>query len=87
MIFADHQNKPDIGDEIARQWIDEDGVDMFADLPNSAVSLAVNQIAKDKNKSSSSTAPAPRRSPVSNAAQHRPLDLRHLGLGHALRRP
>jgi branched-chain amino acid transport system substrate-binding protein len=47
---ADHQNKTDVGAAIARKWIDEDGVDMIADVPNSAVALAVNQIVKDKNK-------------------------------------
>lgn len=50
VIFADHQNKPDVGANMARQWYDVDGVDVIADLPNSAVALAVNQIAKDKNK-------------------------------------
>jgi branched-chain amino acid transport system substrate-binding protein len=50
VISADHQNKTDIGAAIARQWIDEQGVDMIADVPNSAVALAVNQIVKDKNK-------------------------------------
>jgi branched-chain amino acid transport system substrate-binding protein len=50
VVFADHQNKTDVGAAIARKWIDEDGVDMIADLPNSAVALAVNQIVKDKNK-------------------------------------
>ncbi len=50
VISADHQNKTDIGAAIARKWIDEDGVDMIADVPNSAVALAVNQIVKDKNK-------------------------------------
>jgi branched-chain amino acid transport system substrate-binding protein len=50
VLFADHQNKTDVGLSIARKWIDEDGVDMIADLPNSAVALAVNQLVKDKNK-------------------------------------
>jgi branched-chain amino acid transport system substrate-binding protein len=50
VISADHQNKPDIGASIARKWLDEGGVDVIADLPNSAVALAVNQIVKDKNK-------------------------------------
>jgi branched-chain amino acid transport system substrate-binding protein len=50
VISADHQNKTDIGAAIARKWIDEDGVDMIADVPNSAVALAVNQIVADKNK-------------------------------------
>ena len=41
LIFADHQNKPDIGSNIARQWIEREGVDMILDVPNSAVALAV----------------------------------------------
>lgn len=50
VISGDHQNKPDVGAALARQWIDTQGVDAIADLPNSAVALAVNQIVKDKNK-------------------------------------
>jgi branched-chain amino acid transport system substrate-binding protein len=50
VISADHQNKTDVGAAIARQWVDQDGVDMIADVPNSAVALAVNQIVKDKNR-------------------------------------
>jgi branched-chain amino acid transport system substrate-binding protein len=49
VITADHQNKPDIGANIARQWYDE-GVDVILDVPTSSVGLAVNQIAKEKNK-------------------------------------
>ena len=41
VIFADHQNKPDVGVSIARQWCDTGGVDMLLDLPNSSVALAV----------------------------------------------
>ena len=50
IIFADHQNKPDIGANIARQWIERDGVDMLLDVPNSAVALAVNEITRQFNK-------------------------------------
>jgi branched-chain amino acid transport system substrate-binding protein len=50
VIAGDHQNKPDIGASLAREWIDAKGVDMIADVPNSSVALAVNQIVKDKNK-------------------------------------
>ena len=50
VIAGDHQNKPDVGVNIARQWFDRDGVDMIADLPNSAVALAVSQVAREKNK-------------------------------------
>jgi len=50
VIFADHQNKPDIGSNIARQWYDVDGVDAIVDVPTSSVALAVSQITKEKNK-------------------------------------
>jgi branched-chain amino acid transport system substrate-binding protein len=50
VISADHQNKPDVGSNIARQWYDVDKVDVIVDTPNSGVALAVNQITKDKGK-------------------------------------
>src|ERR1700719_1659138 len=50
IIFADHQNKPDIGAKIARQWIEREGVDMILDVPNSAVALAVNGVTRQLNK-------------------------------------
>jgi branched-chain amino acid transport system substrate-binding protein len=50
VVFADHQNKPDIGSGIARQWYDADGVDVIVDVPTSSVALAVSGITKDKNK-------------------------------------
>jgi branched-chain amino acid transport system substrate-binding protein len=50
VIFADHQNKPDVGSSIARQWIDVDKVDVIVDVPTSSVALAVNDIVKEKNK-------------------------------------
>ena len=50
VIFADHQNKPDIGSNIARQWYDVEGVDVIVDVPTSSVALAVNNITKEKNK-------------------------------------
>ncbi len=50
VIFADHQNKADVGSNIARQWLDVDKVDVIVDVPNSAVALAVNQIVRDKGK-------------------------------------
>jgi branched-chain amino acid transport system substrate-binding protein len=49
VISADHQNKPDLGANIARQWYDS-GVDMILDVPTSSVALAVNEVARDKNK-------------------------------------
>jgi branched-chain amino acid transport system substrate-binding protein len=50
VVFADHQNKPDVGSNIARQWFDVDKVDVIVDVPTSSVALAVNNIAKEKNK-------------------------------------
>jgi branched-chain amino acid transport system substrate-binding protein len=50
VVFADHQNKPDIGSNVVRQWYDVDKVDVVVDVPTSSVALAVNTITKDKNK-------------------------------------
>ena len=49
VISGDHQNKPDVGVNIARQWIDTQKVDMITDTPNSGVALAVSNVAKEKN--------------------------------------
>jgi branched-chain amino acid transport system substrate-binding protein len=49
LISGDHQNKPDIGTAIARQWFDVDKVDIVVDVPNSGVALAVNNVIKEKN--------------------------------------
>ena len=49
LVSGDHQNKPDIGTSIARQWIDVEKVDMITDTPNSGVALAVSNVAKEKN--------------------------------------
>jgi branched-chain amino acid transport system substrate-binding protein len=49
VIGADHQNKPDVGVNIARQWIDTEHVDAIADTPNSGVALAVSNVVKEKN--------------------------------------
>src|SRR5262245_55832074 len=50
IISADHQNKADVGSQIARQWYDADKVDVIVDVPNSAVALAVNQLTREKGK-------------------------------------
>jgi branched-chain amino acid transport system substrate-binding protein len=50
LISADHQNKPDVGATIARQWFDNDGVDVVADVPTSSVALAVAEVARAKDK-------------------------------------
>src|SRR3954447_14601407 len=49
VISADHQNKPDVGVNIARQWFDVDKVDVIVDIPNSGVALAVSNLVKEKN--------------------------------------
>src|ERR1700724_2468711 len=49
VISGDHQNKPDVGTAIARQWFDVDKVDVIVDVPNSRVALAVNNVIKEKN--------------------------------------
>ena len=50
IIFGDHQNKPDVGSNIARQWLDTDKVDVIADVPTSSVALAIQEITKTKNR-------------------------------------
>jgi branched-chain amino acid transport system substrate-binding protein len=50
VIFADHQNKPDVGTQIANKWIDSDGVDVIVDVPTSSVALAVNEVVRGKHK-------------------------------------
>jgi branched-chain amino acid transport system substrate-binding protein len=50
MVTGDMQNKPDVGSNLARQWFDVDHVDMIVDVPNSGVALAVNEVAREKNK-------------------------------------
>ena len=50
IVSADHQNKPDVGSSIARQWYDADRVDAIVDVPTSSVALAVNQVTRDKGK-------------------------------------
>jgi len=50
IVSADHQNKPDIASSIARQWYDQDGVDLIVDVPTSSAAFAVSDITKEKNK-------------------------------------
>ena len=70
MISGDHQNKPDVGSQIANQWFDVDKVDMIIDVPNSGVALAVSQVATQKNKifivsgAAASTSPGKSATPI-----------------------
>jgi len=50
VIFADHQNKADLGSSIARQWYDVDGVDVIADAGPSSIALAVEEVSREKKK-------------------------------------
>lgn len=58
IVSADHQNKPDIGSNIVRQWLDADHVDVIVDVPNSSIALAVNELVKAKNKVFLASGPA-----------------------------
>ncbi len=50
IISADHQNKPDVGASIAREWFDVQNVDLIVDVPTSSVALAVQEVAREKNR-------------------------------------
>jgi branched-chain amino acid transport system substrate-binding protein len=50
IVSADHQNKPDVGGALARQWYDNDGVDAIVDVPTSSVALAVQDVARERKK-------------------------------------
>jgi branched-chain amino acid transport system substrate-binding protein len=58
VIGGDHQDKPDVGSSIARQWYDQEGVDVITDVPNSGVALAVNEVSREKKKIALWTGPA-----------------------------
>jgi branched-chain amino acid transport system substrate-binding protein len=58
VLSADHQNKVDLASATARQWIDVDGVDVFADLTNSAVALAIQNLTKERNRIALFSGPA-----------------------------
>src|ERR1700743_153971 len=47
IVYADHQNKADVGSAIVRKWLDVDGVDAVVDVPNSAVGLTINSLLRD----------------------------------------
>ncbi|MDB5366870.1 MAG: transporter substrate-binding protein [Rhodospirillales bacterium] len=58
VVSADHQNKPDVASNTARKWFDVDHVDVITDVTNSAVALAVSQLARDQNKAVLASGPA-----------------------------
>jgi branched-chain amino acid transport system substrate-binding protein len=50
IVSADHQNKPDVAINTGREWLDQQGVDIIVDVPNSGVALAVSELVREKNK-------------------------------------
>jgi branched-chain amino acid transport system substrate-binding protein len=60
IVYADHQNKADVGSAIVRRWLDVEGVDAVVDVPNSAVGLTINSLLRDSRMTflASSTASA-----------------------------
>ena len=50
IVSGDHQNKPDVGVTLVNRWIDEEQVDVIADIPTSSVLLAVQEIGRQKNR-------------------------------------
>ena len=58
IVTADHQNRPDVGVNLARQWFDRDNVDVVTSLASSAVALAVSELAREKNKVAIATSTA-----------------------------
>ena len=79
IISADHQNKPDIGSNITRQWFDVDGVDVVVDVPTSSVAFAVSDLAREKNKVFLASGDGLLRPHWAEMlTEHCPLDLRHM---------
>ena len=49
IVYADHQNKSDVGSAIVRKWLEVDKVDAVVDVPNSSVGLTINSLLRDTN--------------------------------------
>ena len=50
VMSGDHQNKPDVGVNIARNWYDNDKVDAIFDVPTSSVALPISALTREKNR-------------------------------------
>jgi len=77
IVFADHQNKPDVGAKIAREWYDTEKVDVIVDVPTSSVTLAVlppDRGARRRDRRDDRPGAASRSDPHGRPA---PEDLRH----------
>ena len=82
VVAADHQNKPDVGAGIARQWYDVDHVDVIVDVPTSSVALAISEVTREKKQSVPRFGTGKFRSDRTEMfAKHHPVDLRHLDAG------
>ena len=87
VIFADHQNKPDVGAGIARQWIDQDGVDAIVDVPTSSVGLGGEPgVPREEQGDAELRHRHVRPDRQAVQPEHHPLDLRHLHAGEVHRR-
>src|SRR4030081_236851 len=58
IVYADHQNKADVGSAIARKWLEVEGVDAIVDVPNSAVGLPINSLVRDSRMTFLASSPA-----------------------------
>ena len=80
IVYADHQNKADVGSAIARKWLDVDGVDAIVDVPNSAVGLTINSLLRDTPDDVSGIIDRKLRPDRQGLlAQHHPVGQRRLG--------
>src|SRR5215213_5579941 len=50
VLSADHQNKADVASVLAREWIDRQGVDVFTDMSNASIQLALPPLFKERNR-------------------------------------
>ena len=60
VVSVDHQNKPDVAVNKAREWYDQDGVDAIFGVQNSGVALAISAMTREKNKVFIDSGSAPR---------------------------
>ena len=80
IVYADHQNKADVGQAIARKWLDVEGVDAIVDVPNSAVGLSINSLLRDSQDDVPGVVHRQLRSHRQGLfAQHHPVGQRRLG--------
>ena len=80
IVYADHQNKADVGSAIARKWLEVDKVDAIVDVPNSAVGLTINSLLRDTKNDVPGIVHRQLRSHRQGLlAEHHPMGQRRLG--------